>query len=135
MYDSQEASQCLTMTYRNLGVYYKQMLKIDTAIRYLKKVIEIEKQMTSSVNQAVDLAQSYINMTSIYSELEKHEIALIYAEKAIEVLEPEYEKRYPDNMGDENQKVKLASVTANMYHRAAKEYEYGQDFSTSLIMH
>ena len=58
--------------------------------------------MTSSVNQAVDLAQSYINMISIYSELEKHEIALIYAEKAIEVLEPEYEKRYPDNMGDEN---------------------------------
>ena len=35
--------------------------------------------MTSWEAQAVDLAQSYINICSIYSEMNKHEIGVHYA--------------------------------------------------------
>lgn len=35
------------MTYNNLGVHYKQDAKENVAIRYLKKVVEIEEQMVN----------------------------------------------------------------------------------------
>ena len=42
-FDNVEACRCFTMTYNNLGVLYKQEKKENVAIRYLKKVVEIEE--------------------------------------------------------------------------------------------
>lgn len=47
MHEHIEASRCLTMTYNNLGVYFKQEKKENVAIKYLKKVVEIEEQMVN----------------------------------------------------------------------------------------
>ncbi len=51
-----EASRCLTMTYNNIGVLYKQDKKENVAIRYLKKVVEIEEKMVNCETQKTDLA-------------------------------------------------------------------------------
>ena len=67
--------------------------------------------------------------------MRKHEIALHYAEQAVEILDREYETRYPNSMGSEEDKLKFASVVATAYHNAAVEYEFIGDFSTSLIMY
>lgn len=42
------ASRSLIMTYNNLSVYYKQQLKEQVAIRYLKKVCTLQEQMVTS---------------------------------------------------------------------------------------
>ena len=78
------------MTYNNLGILNKQMKRADQAIKYLKRMVEIEEKMTNSETQTIDLAQSYINICSTYSELQKHDIALSYAKKAVDILDPEY---------------------------------------------
>ena len=71
--------------------------------------------------------------------MRRHEIALHYASKAINILEPEYEKRYPNNMGSEmerkNFRKNFVSIVASAYHNAAVEQEYNFDFSTSLILY
>ena len=43
MYDHIDSCRSLTNTYNNLGVYHKQLKKEEVAIRYLKKVVEVEK--------------------------------------------------------------------------------------------
>ena len=67
--------------------------------------------------------------------MRRHEIALHYASKAINILEPEYEKRYPNNMGSEMERKNFVSIVASAYHNAAVEQEYNFDFSTSLILY
>lgn len=60
----------------------------------------------------------------------KHEIALHYSKEAVKVLQPEYEKRYSTNtMGDNDEKMKFASIVSTAIHNAAVEYEYCNDYS------
>ena len=121
------------MTYNNLGVVHKQLKKEDRAIKYLKKVVEIEEKMIDAPTQTIDLAQSYINICSIYSEMRKHDIALSYVKKAVDILDSEYERRYPNNLGNEDERQKFVSVVVTALFNAAVEYEYANDFSSSLI--
>ena len=64
--------------------------------------------------------------------MRKHEIALSYIKKAVVILEHEYESKYLQ-MGSLDEKVKFVSVVSTAFHNAAVEYEYVQDFSSSLI--
>ena len=67
--------------------------------------------------------------------MRKHEIALHYAKAAVEILDPEYERRYPLNMGSEVEREQFASIVASALYNAAVEFEFAQDFSSSLIMY
>ena len=121
------------MTYNNLGVLHKQRKREEVAIKYLKKVVEVEEKMTNSETQTLELAQSYINICSIYSEMRKHEISLSYAKKAVDILDTEYERRYPNNMGSETESQQFVGIVVSALYNAAVEYEYAEDFSSSLI--
>ena len=79
------------------------------------------------------MAQSYINICSIYSEMGKHDIALHFIQKGVEILDQEYESRYPNNLGDSDEKEKFASVVSTAFHNAAVEYEFIGDYSSSLL--
>ena len=94
------------------------------AIKYLKKVVEVEEKMTNSETQTLELAQSYINICSIYSEMRKHEISLSYAKKAVDILDSEYERRYPNNMGSEAESQQFVGIVVSALYNAAVEYEY-----------
>ena len=48
-------------------------------------------------------------------------------------MEKEYNKRYPKYMGDEQERIKFATVVSTVFHNAGVEYEYVNDFSNSLI--
>ena len=63
------------------------------AVKYLKKVLEIEQEMFTCETQQMDMAQTYSNICSIYSEMDKHEIALSYSRRAVEILQKEYDMR------------------------------------------
>ena len=79
------------------------------------------------------MAQSYINICSIYSEMRKHDIALNYAKMAVDILDPEYERRY--SQSGTNLDIEFASICASAFHNAAVEYEIANEFSSSLIMY
>lgn len=79
------------------------------------------------------MAQTFINICTIYSEMGKHDIALTYIEEAVNILEREYEYRYPSRLGDGVEKVKFTSIVASAFHNAAVEYEFLGDFSNCLI--
>ena len=87
-------------------------------------VVEIEGEMFSCPTQKTDMAQSYINICSIYSEMAKHDIALHFIQKAVAILDSEYEQRYPDKMGTQDEKQKFVSIVATALHNAAVEYEF-----------
>ena len=53
----------------------------------------------------------------------------------MKILDAEYESRYPNNMGSDQERVKFATIVSTAYHNAAVEYEFGLDFSNSLIMY
>ena len=65
--------------------------------------------------------------------MKRHEIALRYAEKATGILEPEYDRRYPNSLGTEKEREKFSSIVASGHFNAAVEYEFVEDFSNSLI--
>ena len=50
-----------------------------------------------------------------------------------QILEKEYEARYPTRMGNAQEKQKFTSVVASSFHNAAVEYEFTGDFSNCLI--
>ena len=90
-----DAVRTQTMTYNNLGVYFKMLKKHNQAIKYLKQVLSIEQEMLE-VNPEVDVTevcQTNVNICTIYSEMGKHEIALSYVENAVKILDKEYEER------------------------------------------
>ena len=63
----------------------------------------------------------------------KHEIALSYIEKATIIMQNEYERRYPDNMGEGEERTGFAAAVASTFLNAGVEYEHAYDFSSSLI--
>ena len=63
----------------------------------------------------------------------KHEIALSYIEKGVKILSREYETRFTSDMGDDEERIRFATVVATVFHNAGVEYEYANDFSNSLI--
>ena len=65
--------------------------------------------------------------------MRKHDIALHYVKKAVDILDMEYERRYPNNLGSEAERMQFVSVVASALFNAAVEYEYANDFSSSLI--
>jgi len=77
---------------------------MNVAIKYLKQVLEVEEEMVDCPTQSQDVAQSYVNICSIYSEMGKHDIALSYIVKAVDILDVEYEARFPHEF-DEQDKV------------------------------
>lgn len=79
------------------------------------------------------MAQTFINICTIYSEMGKHDIALTYIEEAVNILEREYEYRYPGRLGDGVEKIKFTSIVATAFHNVAVEYEFLGDFSNCLI--
>ena len=96
-------------------------------------MIDVEEKMDVCYTQQLDLAQSYINVCSVYSEMRKHEIALRYIQRAVTIMERLYEEKYPNNMGSGLDKQMFASVVATAFENAAVEYEFTEDYSSSLI--
>jgi tetratricopeptide (TPR) repeat protein len=129
-----DAMRTHTMTYNNLGVYFKMLKKQNQAIKYLKQVLVIEQAML--VNDSVEvteICQTHVNICTIYSEMGKHEIALVYAKEAVRILEIEYDKKEVEGFTSETDKFQHCSLVATAFHNAAVEYEHTKDYSSALI--
>ncbi|CAG9331483.1 unnamed protein product [Blepharisma stoltei] len=99
------------ITYNNLGCFYKKTGKLNLALQYLQKALDLESH--SSIDNS-NLAGTHLNICAIRSSLQQHKQAIKNACKAIELL-LEAEK---------TEKTKNVSATlAIAYHNAGVEYE------------
>jgi tetratricopeptide (TPR) repeat protein len=74
----------VSITFNNLGCYYKKCKKPLVALHYLQKALDIEIEIDSD---NANIASSHLNICAILSSLSRHEDALPHAKKAIQLLE------------------------------------------------
>lgn len=70
-------NRLLSLTFNNMGCYYKKQEKPNVALFYLKSSLEIEQgdQKTEKLN----LAGTHLNLCAIYSKLSKNKEAVRHA--------------------------------------------------------
>ena len=73
----------LSITFNNLGCYYKKKKQLNMALKYLKDSLEIEMQ-TEPDN--LNLASNHLNICAILSSLGKHKKACAHAKQALALL-------------------------------------------------
>ena len=74
-----EAMRLLSITLNNLACYCKKKALHQVALRYLTKVLQIEKRIVKNEHT---LASTHLNISSVLSCLNKHDTALRFAEHA-----------------------------------------------------
>ena len=92
MLEQRGAYKSITLTFNNLGMFYKQVNKLNQATQYYKQILEIEEAVKADLEETDDevaideinreMASSLINLGSVYSALRKHEVALSQLLKA-----------------------------------------------------
>ncbi|OMJ69071.1 hypothetical protein SteCoe_33307 [Stentor coeruleus] len=103
----------VSITYNNLGCYYKKHKKPLVALSYLQKALELEEE---SDNDSTNIASSHLNICAILSSVGKHEEALEHSKKAIELLEAARIER-PEN-------VRIMSNLVVSHYNLAAEFEH-----------
>jgi tetratricopeptide (TPR) repeat protein len=73
-----------SITFNNLGCYYKKSKKPLVALSYLQRSLELEIELNA---ESSALASSHLNICAILSSLKRHEEAIIHSQKATEFLE------------------------------------------------
>ena len=88
MLEDRSAYKSITLTYNNLGMFYKQINKLSQATQFFKQILEIEEAVkadmedSDNIDEAAldeikrEVASSLINLGSVYSSMKKHEISL-----------------------------------------------------------
>lgn len=79
----------LSVTLNNLACYNKREGRFQISLRYLARVLQIEKYALDD-NRA--LASTYLNVSAILSNLKKHKDALKFARRANEMYMREKER-------------------------------------------
>lgn len=102
-----------SITFNNLGCYYKKNKKPLVALSYLQKALELEIEINSDVSA---IASSHLNICAILSNLNKHEEALIHSKKASELLE-QARNENPTN-------TRILSNLVISYYNSAVELEF-----------
>jgi tetratricopeptide (TPR) repeat protein len=74
----------LSLTFNNLGCYYKKKEKPNVALFYLNKSLELE--MLDPRSEQLNLAGTHLNLTAILTKLGKHNEAINHAKSSIIIL-------------------------------------------------
>lgn len=103
----------ISMTFNNLGCYYKKNKKPLVALSYLQRALELEIECNSD---DINIAGSHLNICAVLSSLSRHEEALLNSKKAVSLLETAKKTR-PDNL-------RLNTNLVISYYNSAAELEY-----------
>lgn len=110
-----------SITFNNLGCYYKKSKKPLVALSYLQRSLELEIELNSNLSA---VASSHLNICAILSSLKRHEEALIHASKAVELLERSRQ--------DEPLNMRILSNLVISYYNSAVELEYMRKVEEAL---
>lgn len=110
-----------SITFNNLGCYYKKSKKPLVALSYLQRSLELEVELNSDPSA---LASSHLNICAILSSLKRHEEALIHSAKAIDLLEKcRHEQAF---------NTRVLSNLVISYYNSAVELEYMRKVEEAL---
>lgn len=114
-----EPTNLMSVTYNNLGCYYKKVGKLHAALSYLRKALKIEVSLQTD---DVTVAGTHLNVCAILSKLDKHDKALQHALCALELISNRVNNSDNSATQDEH------SVLAIAYHNVAVEYDYSHQY-------
>ena len=103
----------VSITYNNLGCYYKKYKKPLVALSYLQRALELEIESDSD---NTNIASSHLNICAILSSTARHGESLQHAKKAITLLEISKKTR-PDS-------TRITSNLVVAYYNSAVELEH-----------
>ena len=82
----------LAVTLNNTACYYKKNNRFHIALRYLARVLQIEKHVNIKDDEAVSLGSTYLNIGTILSEMKKYSESLKFLRQANDIfLEQKFE--------------------------------------------
>ena len=106
---SEAKLQLLSLTYTNLGCFYKKARETDLALHFFTQAMDCQEQ---APHQADAVANTHIGLSSLFSGEGQHERALRHALKAVQVLKKHFVEA-----------PRFVTVLVIAYHNAAVEYE------------
>jgi tetratricopeptide (TPR) repeat protein len=89
--------------YKNLSVYFRKRSKIDKAEQYLKKMTELN----------INLSTSYMEVGTFYKQIQKYDEAIKYYKKALKIFEDD---------GDLKSKGWCLGNIGNVYYHFLEDY-------------
>lgn len=75
-----------SITWNNLGCFYKRTYKPSLALHYLKKALSAQEKCKAEI---VSVAGTHLNLCTIYSYIDTHDQAIKHALRALSLLESE----------------------------------------------
>lgn len=75
-----------SITWNNLGCFYKRTYKPSLALHYLKKALNSQEKCKAEL---VSIAGTHLNLCTIYSYMNSHDSAIKHALRALQMLESE----------------------------------------------
>lgn len=108
------STSLLAVTCNNLGCYYKRVEKLNPALKYLRRALEIEVSLHVS---DLTVAGTHLNICAILSKEDKHEHALQHALCALELIRNQSAASH-GSAADEY------SLLAIAYHNVAAEQAF-----------
>jgi len=110
---SKDRLKLMSITYNNIGCYYKAFRNHKQCLYYLKEALKLELQTFS---EPTAIASTQLNICAIYSQAGQHKNALSHATQALSLLSS-YEEHI---FLEEN----IATTLVVAHYNAAVEYEY-----------
>eukprot|EP00928_Gymnodinium_smaydae_P017557 TRINITY_DN16711_c0_g2_i1.p1 TRINITY_DN16711_c0_g2~~TRINITY_DN16711_c0_g2_i1.p1 ORF type:complete len:1040 (+),score=204.75 TRINITY_DN16711_c0_g2_i1:116-3121(+) len=115
-YQNDEGSlPLLAVTCNNLGCYYKNIGKFHGSLSYLRRALKMEVELQAD---AVALAGTHLNISTVLSKLDKHKKAMQHGLCALELMSKRITETQADPTGDDYAVLSIA------YHRVAQEREH-----------
>ena len=94
--DDMSYKSLLSMSYNNLGSFYKSIQSYKDSEIYLKKTIDLNerlKENRNSLDNILDLAKTYNNIGALYESMTKYKESESYHKKAVALYEEIIENR------------------------------------------
>lgn len=75
-----------SITWNNLGCFYKRTHKPSLALHYLKKALNSQEKCKANL---MSISGTHLNLCTIYSYMDSHDLAIKHALRALQLLESE----------------------------------------------
>ena len=121
--------QLLSVTLNNIACYYKKNKCHQIALRYLTRVLQIEKSAACDEKQT---ASTYLNISAILSCLGKHADALKFAKKANLMYLRAKEKQLEDESGAQDVSFHTNFIISFFRHYSTPVFHIEPNMSKSV---
>ena len=126
--DDMSYKSLLSMSYNNLGSFYRSIQSYKDSEIYLKKTIDLNERLKknrNSLDNILDLAKTYNNIGALYESMKKYKESESYHKKAVALYEEIIENRNSsDDISDLARSYGNLGALYNSMHRHEEAEKY-----------